>query len=82
LFQKYKKISLYIFAILILIVVAVICVTILMQAPERVDEKELKEYVIAYLSKYRELVEENFHLVHDIEHVFFKYNNYPLAVNH
>jgi len=53
-----------------------------MQAPERVDEKELKEYVIAYLSKYRELVEENFHLVHDIEHVFFKYNNYPLAVNH
>ncbi len=46
-----------------------------MQKTERVNDKELENYVEAYLKKYKEVVEDNLHLVHDIEHVFFKYNN-------
>jgi len=53
---------------------------LLPQKTERVDNKDLEKYVKCYLEKYREVVEENFNLVHDIKHVFFKYNNSPKAV--
>jgi len=45
-----------------------------------VDGKDLEKYVEYYLGKYREVVEENLNLVHDVKHVFFKYNNSPKAV--
>ena len=48
--------------------------------PKTVNEAELKNYVEAYLKKYKEIVEENLHLVHNIKHVFFKYNNNPKKV--
>jgi len=51
-----------------------------MQENERVNNEDLKNYVEAYLRKYKEVVEDNLSLVHDIKHVFFKYNNYPKAV--
>ena len=44
------------------------------------DGKDLEKYVEYYLGKYREVVEENLNLVHDVKHVFFKYNNSPKAV--
>ena len=40
---------------------------------ERVNNEDLKNYVEAYLRKYKEVVEDNLNLVDDIEHVFFKY---------
>jgi len=46
---------------------------LLMQETERVDNEDLKNYVEAYLRKYKEVVEDNLNLVDDIEHVFFKY---------
>lgn len=47
---------------------------------EIVNEKELEGYVETYLKKYKEIVEDNFHLVHDNEHIFFKYNNDPNSI--
>jgi len=61
-------------ATLIVVTILIIWVS-LMQKTERVNDKELENYVEAYLKKYKEVVEDNLHLVHDIEHVFFKYNN-------
>lgn len=65
---------------IVLIMVLSISMVLLMQKPERVEDKELENYVETYLKKYKEVVEDNLHLVHDIEHVFFKYNNNPKAV--
>jgi len=58
----------------------VLFVIISTQKSERVNEKELEDYVEAYLRKYKEIVEDNFHLVHDSEHIFFKYNNDPNSI--
>jgi len=68
-------------AMLIILFMTLIFMTVfLMGKVNRVDEKELKNYVESYLKKYKEVVEENLHLVHDIEYVFFKYNNNPKAI--
>lgn len=70
----------YLLILLVVLLTSVASFAILStQKPERVNEKELEGYVKAYLKKYKEIVEDNFNLVHDIEHVFFKYNNNPRA---
>ncbi|MEM3550861.1 MAG: hypothetical protein QXQ94_05730 [Candidatus Bathyarchaeia archaeon] len=51
-----------------------------MPKSEVVSERELKGYVETYLRKYKEIAEENLNLIHDIGHVFFKYNNIPKEV--
>jgi hypothetical protein len=51
-----------------------------MRLSEIVGKKELENYVKAYLKKYKEIVEDNFPLIHDIKYVFFKYNNNPKEV--
>lgn len=65
---------------IVLIVVLSISMVLLMQKSERVEDRELENYVEMYLKKYKEVVEDNLHLVHDIKHVFFKYNNNPKAI--
>lgn len=68
----------YLVILLVVLLTSIVSFAILsMQKPERVNEKELEGYVKAYLQEYKEIVEDNFHLVHDIEHIFFKYNNNP-----
>jgi len=51
---------------IVLIAVLITGVMLLPQKTERVDNKDLEKYVKCYLEKYREVVEENFNLVHDI----------------
>ena len=77
--NKKKVWTTFIVVSTILLIVA-LSVVLPMQKSERVDGEELENYARAYLKKYREVVEDNFHLVHDIEHVFFKYNNNPKVV--
>lgn len=68
----------YLVILLVVLVTSVVSFVILSTPkPERVTKKELENYVRAYLEEYEEIVEDNFHLVGDIEHIFFKYNNYP-----
>ena len=76
---KNRKSHIIFLATLIVVTILIIWVS-LMQKIERVNDKELENYVEAYLKKYKEVVEDNLHLVHDIEHVFFKYNNNPKVV--
>ena len=71
----------YLVILLVVFLTSVVSFAILsMPKPERVNEKELESYVEAYLKEYKEVVEDNFHLVHDIEHIFFKYNNNPKRI--
>jgi len=72
--------TLFVAAFIVLITVLIIGMVLLMRKPERVNNNELENYAKAYLKKYKEVVKDNFNLVHDIEHVFFKYNNNPKAV--
>ena len=68
----------YLVILLVVLLTSIVSFAILSTPKsERVDEKELEGYVKAYLKEYKEIVEDNFHLVHDIEHIFFKYNNNP-----
>jgi hypothetical protein len=77
--SKKRKRNIIFLAILIVAIISVIWVPS-MQKNEVVNEMELKDYVKAYLGKYKEIVEANLHLVHDIKQIFFKYNSNPKIV--
>ena len=76
---KIRKRHIILLATLITVSLLIIGVS-LTQKNGIMSEKELENYVEAYLKKYKEVVEDNLHLVHDIENVFFKYNNNPRVV--
>jgi hypothetical protein len=76
---KIRKRHIILLATLITVSLLIIGVS-LTQKNGVVSEKELENYVVAYLRKYKEVVEDNLHLVHDIENIFFKYNNNPRVV--
>lgn len=65
----------------ICVIVFVVSLAILSDQRVLVNEKELEGYVEAYLKEYKDIVEANFLLVHDIEHIFFKYNNNPNRIS-
>jgi len=72
----------YLVILLVVLLTSVVSFAILSTPKsERVNEKELESYVKAYLKKYKEIVEDNFNLVHDIQHIFFKYNNSPSRIH-
>ncbi len=72
----------YLVILLVVFLASTVSFAILsMPKPERVTEEELESYIEAYFKEYKEVVENNFHLVHDVEHIFFKYNNNPSTIN-
>lgn len=71
----------YLVILLVVLFTSVVSFAILsMLKSERVNEQELEDYVRAYLKEYKGIVEDNFHLVHGIEHLFFKYNRNPTEI--
>jgi len=79
-YRDKKKVYLVIIFIVILIISANGSMKLITQKSKRVKDTDLRRYVEEYLKKYKEIVEENLPLVHNIQHVFFKYNNNPSII--
>jgi len=65
----------------VVLLVSLVYFTVLStQGSDIVSAKELANYAQAYLREYKKIAEENMHLVHDIDDIFFKYNHNPTRI--